>query len=365
MNTGEKRAAAEAIERMARVGSCWSPTFSPDGLKFAFISDMTGSPQVWWLPSVGGYPRAVTAFEEQISDVSWSPAGDWLAIEAAPGGGMNSQIDLVRPDGAGRRRITSGGATNNWLNCWTPDGAALVFSSNMDDASSMDSYLYCLKTGETRRIAVNDGIGVVAHVARDGGQFLLSRVAYRGDNNIYLASLDQDEARLLTPHEPPASFGNARFAHDGGSALMLSNRDHDLACLVRVPLEFGAAWETLQARADAELEHFAVAAEDKLAALVWNRAGRHKLELFDLAENRPLDKIDLPGEIVDEIRFSADGASLALVVSGARLPQDIWLLETANRSLRRLTYSPCIGVDSSALAGAERYASTPRMTACP
>ena len=358
MNADVKSAADETIRRMARVGSCWSPTFSPDGLKLAFISDMTGSPQVWQLPAAGGYPRAVTAFEEQISEVSWSPAGDWLAIQAAPGGGMNAQIELVRLNGAGRRRITPGGATNNWLNCWTPDGTALIFSSNMDDSSAMNSYLYCMKTGETRRIAVNSGIGVVTHVARDGGHFLLSRVVYRGDNNIFLASLDKDDEQLLTEHEPPASFGNARFSHDGGSAFMLTNRDDDLACFVRVPLVAGAEWETLRARADAELESFAVSAEDKLAALVWNCAGRHELELIDLPENRRLAKIDLPGEIVDEIRFSADGASLALVVSGATLPQDIWLLETADLSLRRLTHSPHIGVDLDALAGAElrRYA---------
>ena len=346
-------AEADAIKRMARVGSCWSPTFSPDGLKLAFISDMTGSPQVWQLPAAGGYPRAVTAFEEQISEVSWSPAGDWLAIQAAPGGGMNAQIEIVRLNGAGRRRITPGGATNNWLNCWTPDGAGLVFSSNMEDASSMNSYLYCMKTGETRRIAFNSGIGVVADVARDGERFLLSRVVYRGDNNIYLASLDKDDERLLTPHEPPASFGNARFSHDSGSAFMLTNRDHDLACFARARLRHGAEWETLRSRADAELERFAVSAEDELAALVWNIAGRHELELIALTENRRLETIDLPGEIVDEVQFSADGAKLALVVSGARLPQDIWLLDTADCNLRRLTHSPHIGVDLGALAGAE------------
>ena len=85
---------ADSIRLMAKVGSCWSPTFSPDSQKLAFISDMTGSPQVWWLPVAGGFPRAVTAFEEQISQVIWSPADEWLALQAAPGGGMNSQIEL-------------------------------------------------------------------------------------------------------------------------------------------------------------------------------------------------------------------------------------------------------------------------------
>lgn len=344
--------AAESIMLMAKVGSCWSPTFSPDGLKLAFISDMTGAPQVWWLPSAGGFPRAVTAFEEQINEVSWSPAGDTLAIQAAPGGGMNSQIDLIRIDGTRRRRITSGGATNNWLNCWTPDGSALIFSSNMDDVNSMDCFLFCMETGETKRIAVNDGTGVVEHVARDGRQILLSRVAYRGDNNIYLARTDKPEERLLTEHKPPSSFGNARFSRDASSVYMLTNRDHDLASIVRIPLISDSTWETLQSRADAELEQFAISAEDELAALVWNMAGRHELELIYLAENQAAAKIDLPGEIVDSLCFSADGARLALTVSGATLPRDIWLLETADRSLRQLTHSPHIGVDLTALAGA-------------
>ena len=352
MSREQESALAGAIKLMAKVGSCWSPTFSPDGLKLAFISDMTGSPQVWWLPSSGGYPRAVTAFAEQISEISWSPAGDWLALQAAPGGGMNSQIELVHPDGSGRRRITPGGATNNWLNCWTPDGGAVIFSSNMDDISSMDSYRFCMETGETDRIAVNSGAGVVEHVAGDGTQLLVNRVVYRGDNNIYLASPHMDEERLLTAHEPPSSFGNARFSYDTSSVYLLSNRDHDLASFVRVPLASGAAWETLQTRANAELEQFAISAEDQLAALVWNIAGRHELELINLAENRPAAKINLPGEIVDALRFSPDGAKLALTVSGAKLPQDIWLLETAERSLRQLTHSPHIGLDLSALAGA-------------
>ncbi len=352
MSKSQESAVAERIKLLAKVGSCWSPTFSPDGLKLAFISDMTGSPQVWQLPSSGGFPRAVTAFAEQISEVIWSPAGDWLAIQAAPGGGMNSQIDLIRLDGSGRRRITPGGTTNNWLNCWTPDGGALIFSSNLGDVSSMDSYLYCIETDETERIAVNSGAGVVEHVANDGQQLLLSRVAYRGDNNVYLSCLGTQEMHLLTEHEPPSSFNNARFSHDAGSVYMVSNRDHDLASFVRVTLDPGASWETLQTRANAELEQFAISSEDKLAALVWNYAGRHELELIDLAENRAEAKIELPGEIVDALCFSADGTKLALTVSGAKLPQDIWLLDTTDGSLRQLTHSPHIGVALDALAGA-------------
>ncbi len=164
-NKENKSKVDESIALLAKVGRCWSPSFSPsnssDLRECAFVSDLTGSPQVWRIALSGGFPEAVTAFEEQVSAVSWSPRGDWLAVESAPGGGMNAQIDLVRPDGSERRRLTKGHASNNWLNAWTKDGRYVLFSSNMDQADSMDSFRICIETGSTEKLAKNSGTGLI------------------------------------------------------------------------------------------------------------------------------------------------------------------------------------------------------------
>jgi hypothetical protein len=48
-------AGADALETrvatMARVGGAWSPTFSPDGSRLAFVSNLSGQPQVWTVPA--------------------------------------------------------------------------------------------------------------------------------------------------------------------------------------------------------------------------------------------------------------------------------------------------------------------------
>ncbi len=97
------------VARLTRVGYCTAPSFSPDGERIAFLSDMSGVPQVWTVPVAGGWPTLVTALGDPVQAVEWSPAGEWLAIQVAPGGGMNSQVYLVREDGTGLRRITDGG----------------------------------------------------------------------------------------------------------------------------------------------------------------------------------------------------------------------------------------------------------------
>jgi hypothetical protein len=43
----------DAVTRMARIGRCGSPSFSPDGNTLAVVCDMTGTPQVWTVSSKG------------------------------------------------------------------------------------------------------------------------------------------------------------------------------------------------------------------------------------------------------------------------------------------------------------------------
>ena len=140
------------VTAMAKVGYATAPTFSPDGRQVAFLTNLSGSPQVWRMPVTGGYPQMVTNLDDPVQAVAWSPAGDWLAIQVAPGGGLNSQVYVVRPDGTGLRRLTEGGKINNWLGDWTADGRFLAISSNRESPDAMDSY-YLSPAGEFRRVA--------------------------------------------------------------------------------------------------------------------------------------------------------------------------------------------------------------------
>ena len=344
------------VKRLTRVGSCLSPSFSPDGSRLAFISNMTGRPQVWTVATAGGWPDLVTGFDDPVHRVAWSPDGEWLACLVAPGGGMNTQVYLLRPDGTEVRRLTAGGQDNNWLGPWPHDGAALAISSNVRDPDGMDAYLVDISTGELRLVATNTGIGRINDVSRDGRRALLYRMASRSDDNLFLLDLASAEEHLLTGHDGPGTFDNGRFSPDGATVYLSSNKDRDLTAFARIQLgsegQPGAS-EVIAARDDAELEAFELTDDGRTVALLWNVAGRSELDLLDLTGQSPIRRVRLPAELALDLTFSRSGHLLAFAAAGAAVPDDVWIVDLRFGTLRQATHSPHAGVDLGSLVKPE------------
>lgn len=349
------------VSRMARIGSCGSPSFSPDGRWTAFVSNLSRVPQVWKVPTDGGWPRLLTPFEDQVGGVVWSPDGTWLAVSVAPGGGLNQQIYLLHPDGSGLVRITEGGRDNNWLGGWSRDGRYLAFASSRLRPEALDSFLYDTRTGKVELVAKNPGIGFLTDLSPDDRRGMLWRMRSRGDSDLFLVDRETGAATPLTAHEGTATFSGGSFSPDGRTLYFSSNKDRDLTALARIRLDEAGEpgpLEIIASRDDAELESYTVTDDGKLAALSWNRAGRSELELLDLESGRPVPVPALPAEIAGGLTFSHDGRRLAAAVSGATRPQDVWILDRGagpwrEAAWRQLTVSPHAGVDLTSLVAPE------------
>lgn len=343
------------VERLAAIGRATAPSFSPDGQRIALSSELNGVPQVWVIPAQGGWPEQVTAGVDPVGGLAWSPVNDSIALSVLPGGGLNAQIDIVRADGLGQRRLTDGGKENNRLGEWSADGRFLTLASNRRRADRMDAYLVDVASGRLTLLAELDNNGSVQSISRDARRVLLSRQRQRGDNDLYLLDVATRKETLLTPHQPPGTFFG-RLAPDGSAAYLSSNAARDRSALVTIRFDAAGApgpARVLAERPEADVEGVELNHAGTEATLTWNVAGRDELAYLDLATGKSEPGPPLPAELIGRVVYSPDDRTLAAHLLGSTTPPDVWSWKRAEGRPRRLTASPHPGVDLSLLVKPE------------
>ena len=111
------------------------PQWSPDGSEIAFVSDRTGSGQIFVMSAVDGSDQVqLTKDIGQNQHPSWSPDGNRIAFASILTG--NYEIYVMNADGSGQTRITNKSGNNDHLD-WSPDGVKIAFRSDSDGNSEI------------------------------------------------------------------------------------------------------------------------------------------------------------------------------------------------------------------------------------
>ncbi len=343
---------AARVKAMAEIPSTFSPVFSPDGKRIAFLSNRSGTPQVWVVSAAGGEPKQITRSTDPVGSIAWSPVEDRIAYDVARGGGFNAQVFLANPDGSDAQRITSGGKEDSFSGAFAPDGR-YWFRSAQRNPQAPDSWIFDPQTGKAAIAIQYEGFGGIVDIQRPAHRALISRLVTRGNTNLYLHDLRTHEEVLLTPHEGPALASGA-LAPDGSAVYLVHNIGRDKSVLSRVRIDAAGkpdanAMKLLAERDDAEAESFTISDDGQFAVMTWNVGGRSELELVSLPDGKRTPLATPPGEVVSVSDISADGARMALNVTGSAVPSSSWQYEFASRRYTPIAPVATPGVDLASL----------------
>lgn len=342
------------VKAMAEIPSTFSPSYSRDGKRIAFLSNRSGTPQVWMVDAAGGEPKQITQGTDPVGSVEWSLVEDRIAYDVARGGGFNAQVFYSKPDGSDAKLITSGGKEDNFSGSFAPDGR-YWFRSAQRDPQSPDSWIYDPKTGKSAMAIEYHGFGGIVDIERPANRALISRLVTRGNTNLYLHDLHTNKEILLTPHEGPA-LASGELAPDGSAVYIVHNLGRDRQVVSRIPIDAAGkpgAMTLFAERNDAEADDFAISDDGRRAVVVWNVGGRSELELVSLPDGKRMPFAQPPGEVVSVSDFSPDGSRVALNVTGAAQPPGAWQYEFASQRYTQIAPFTTPGVDLSTLVRPE------------
>lgn len=341
---------------------------SPDGLSVAYASVSEGGSSI--------VVRSRDGAERVVADHGywprWSPDGRWIAFTTSNPEGGDGGIEVVRPDGDGRRLLTPEASQIYGL-CWTPDSRWVVFASEL--RSNGDLWAVSVDGAACSPITSGPGECSAPTVSADGSSLVFAHAMLAA--GVYVADgIGQPSWRLLS--EPVVE--DVALSPDGGSLAVAVGGLAEGPAVSVVDVQSGRR-QTLSGlhasrvrwTPDGEALVVVAASPDGVATWLWRlpRAGglptplvrgNGRWESFDLAPDGAriagarrsgsdcsLMVVDLASgterqladdATYDDIRWSPDGRWIGF--TGGDRPQDtvssgVWIVTADGGEPRRLT----------------------------
>ncbi len=338
------------FRRYLNIRSAYTPAWLTNNQRVAFLTDITGTPQVWAVDIAGGWPDQLTFFQEKVWTLNTSPADDRLICTRDIGGNERYQLFLVSGDGATVRRLTRDDGAIHHFGAWSPDGKRIAYASNARTGIHFDVYVHTVDLDEATMVYHSEGNFRALAWSPQGTQLILSHEVSSAHQPLCLLDLASSNVRPLTPEDRPVRNRQVRWASDG-HVYLLADHDRDVVGLARLDVATGQL--TYLTDHPWDVESLALSPHARILAYTVNAGGYASLCLHNLSTHRSDHVTDLPLGVVSEPVFSSDGKQVAVSVQSPRHNPNVWIVDVDNLACRQLTRSSLAGIPPDSLVEPE------------
>lgn len=170
----------------------YSPAWSPDGARLAFVSERDGNAEIYIMDADGGRQQRLTFFAGADYDPAWSPDGRQIAFERSQGN--RRDVFIMNADGSNVRQLTHDGDSNT-TPAWSPDGGRIAFERK--SGSQWAIYVMNADGSNPQPLTPFGGINYRPAWSPDGTQ-IAWRSNRSGSEEIWVMNADSSGARQLT-----------------------------------------------------------------------------------------------------------------------------------------------------------------------
>lgn len=324
------------IKDFLEVKSAGGASFSPDGNQVAYLSNATGTSQIFLVAAQGGEPVQLTSYDDAVSFVLFSPTKNVLIFGKSEGGNEQTQLYLLDLTSRQVTSLTAEPKFRHDFGGWSPDGDRICFASNKRNGKDFDVYVMDVSTLEKHCIFV-EGEWSAADGFSPQGTYVVVRKKHANTNtDLYLCNLITGAVDHITPHEGQVYYAAPRWLPDESAFFLVTDQDREFKGLARYSLIEKKFEDVFTPGFD--VEGTAIDTTGTNIAICTNEAGYERAAIYDALTLEPLS-CRLPAGNVYRTRFSQDGHFLAFSLGDSCHTSDVWILSLETGEARQLTHS--------------------------
>jgi len=319
--------------------------------------------QVHRVHAPGGRREQLTFYREAVLGVpSYADAPDgheYFTMVMDVGGDEFYQIYRFDPH-SGERTLLTDGEHRHGGGLRSDATGAIVYSRvDADDDGAYEEFFVSdpLDPDSGRWVATVRGGGWAAtDWSPDGSKVLLSEYLSVNKSHVWLLDLEDAEAgpqHLLPPGAGTRdiAYRGAEFTADGNGLYVTSDASSEFRQLTHIDLD-SLTHSVLTDALPWDVSGFDLSKDGEHIAFVTNEAGRSSLYLMDTASHEYTNVPGLPRGVMGAPRWHDNSTHLAVTVTSANIPGDVFVVHAPTQSVTRWTYSES-AIDPSGFPEAE------------
>ncbi|MFB6210619.1 MAG: prolyl oligopeptidase family serine peptidase [Halobacteriales archaeon] len=348
---------APDIERYLNIRSAHSASFSADGDRLSFLTDITGVPQLWTLDDPGAWPEQISFYDERVTFGSWSPERPELIFGMDEGGNERTQLFRLDADGETVTPLTRMPDAKHRWGGWNSDGTRFAFASNRRDESVFDIYTQGRdETGDDAEcIHEGDGWLSVTGWSPDDDRLLVHEAYSNFDQDVYVLDIESGELTHVTPHEGDVRYGSVEWAPDGHALYLITDEGTDTTYLARLELD-DLTMRTVESGGDWNVDGVAIDEDTGRIVYSQNVDGYTELTVGDLIDEttiEPHPSPELPPGVYGGVDFGPDGDRFAITVTGPAQNANVYVIDVESGRAERWTRAATAGLPRESFQSAE------------
>jgi dipeptidyl aminopeptidase/acylaminoacyl peptidase len=347
---------AETVGRYTEFRAASFAAWHPARREMLIATRFGDTSQLHWVKGPGADRRQVTFSREPITSAAF-PRRDlgYFVFTKDTGGDEFRQLYRFDVATAETTLVTDGKRSQNGLGVFSRAGL-VAFGSTARNGADRDIYIVDPREPQSRRLLleVQGGGWGPLDFSPDDSRLLVGEYVSVVESHLWLVDAKTGERKLVTPPKggPKIAWGGGEFSADGKSLYVRTDKDSEFKRLARLDLASGAV-TVLTPGMNWDVESFDLSPDGRTVAFVTNEEGVSVLRFLDAASGKEKPAPRLPIGVIGGVAWHENSRDLALELSEARAPFDVYSVDAATGKVERWTESETAGFPASSFATAE------------